>query len=289
MITPIEVAPASGPNQTKMIRVPAGARKQVVFKLTDNDGKALDLKAEVPNPPAPEANFAPQAPAIGANVSIKLRTKAGQLYDGTSYELTGNILDQSVHRGFVEFILFDQENWAPGAYEATIGRFANDTLVDTWEVIVVAEPNAFTVIQGNGPLTIPEVRLAILDTDNLSGGSPFSNLLDDNEFTDIEIAYAMRKVIDRWNETPPLINPHTPFTFPYRHWWTVGTVGQLLLMGAARYRRNRLAYSAGGVSIDDQSKAQEYETIGQQRIQEFDAWATREKYAINIGRCWGIL
>jgi hypothetical protein len=282
MITPIELTPSANPSMTKFVRVPSSARKQIVFKLTDADGKAVDLNSEVPNPPAGAPDLGGLPPATGAYVTVKLRTRDSEQLCPNTINLTGTLLSE---KGFVEFELLPPFTDYSGVYAADVGRFAGDNLVDTWPVFIHIEPNAFQAINNGGPLSIPEIRLALLDLGSL-GNSPFSNLLDDMEFSDVEIVYAMRRVVDIWNETPPPVLQLSTMNFPYRHWWTVGTTAQLLRMAAARYRRNRLDYNAGGVAINDQSKADEYEKIAEMQMAEFKDWMMREKYRINMELCW---
>jgi hypothetical protein len=289
MITPIEIAPASGPSLVKTIKLPATARKQIVVKLTDMYGKAINLNSEVSNPPAGVPTYPNSEPNVSnLNVSIRLLGREGELGGPVKFDITGTILDQTVNPGFVEFDITAEYTQTAGIYVCEIGRFADTYLVDTWPVHIYIEPSVFQSFTANGPITLPEVRLALLDIDNSTGNSSFSNLLDDVEFTDMEIVYAIRRVVELWNETPPDVIKYTPQNFPYRYNWLVGTCGELLGMAASRYRRNRLAYSAGGVSIDDQSKAQEYEEMSRAKKDEFRQWMTREKYQINARMCWGI-
>jgi hypothetical protein len=140
---------------------------------------------------------------------------------------------------------------------------------------------------GVGPVTIPDLRMALLDNNDGTDGAPFNNLLTDVEFSDVELATAIRRVVDMWNETPPNVYYFTTSDFPYRYWWIQGATAIALRSAAARYRRNRLAYQAGGMSIDDQSKADEYEQTSMQRMSEFKEWMMNEKVRINMGYCWG--
>lgn len=284
MITPIEISPASSPGLTKLAVVPAGGRKQLVFKLTDGHGKVIDLREEVPNSPAPAPDFSPQPPATAAFVNIVLRVKNGDIGSpSTLFQVTGALLDEA---GFVEFKLTEEHTAMPGIFDGTIGRVVDGGwLTETWPIYLAVEPNAFQSLSGYGPLSIAELRLGLLDLFGTDEGS-FSSLLDGTEFSDVEIAHAIRRAVDLWNETPPPVAYYTPQNFPYRYWWSIGASAILLRMGAARYRRNRLAYSAGGVSIDDQSKAQEYEQIAEARMQEFKDWMMREKVRINMDLCW---
>ena len=63
MITPIEITPSAIGKATKVARLPATARKQLVFKLMDAEGKPIDLLNEQPNPPAPTPAAPAPAPA----------------------------------------------------------------------------------------------------------------------------------------------------------------------------------------------------------------------------------
>lgn len=284
MITPIEITPSAVGKPVKVTRLSATARKQIVFKLMDAEGKPIDLLNEVPNQPAPTPVFGAEPPAQGSNVTIKLRSRDGELYGPIQFDLVGTILPET---GFVSFLITEVESQKPGVYPSEIGRFAGTYLIDTWQVLVVIEPSVFQTLSGVGPITIPEIRLALLDSNDDTDGAPFNNLLSDVEFSDVEIANAITKTVNMWNETPPPVYYFTTNDFPYRYWWIMGASAMLLRSAAARYRRNRLAYSAGGVTVDDQSKAQEYEQVGNERMAEFKDWMKTEKVRINMGYCWG--
>jgi hypothetical protein len=283
MITPIEISPSSVPGQIKIVKVAATARKQVVFKLTDDRGRPVDLRSEAINSPATEPTFGTEPAARGENVTVVLRAKVGDLYGATKFDIQGTI---NADTNYVEFLLTSQHTAIPGVYAAEIGRFAGDSLVDTWPVMIQIEPSAFQTAQETGPVTIPEVRLALMDVNNGSDGWPFSNLLIDVEFADADIAFCIRRVVEMWNETPPPVAIYSTDNFPYRYWWTQATMGHLLQMAGRRYSRNRLAYSAGGVSVDDQSKAAEYLQHADQIMQEFRQFMMTEKQRINMSYCW---
>lgn len=286
MITPIEIAPTAGVSAVKIITVPHMGRKQCVFKLTDAAGATVDLRTEVPNAPASVPDFSPQRAAVGTNVSIRLKAKDGDLYGASAFDISGSILPDT---GYVEFLLTSAETGTCGLYEASIGRFVGSQLIDTWPVYICVEANAFNEISGTGPLTVPEVRLALLDTyGGTNSSSTISNLLDDVEFSDADIIAAQRWIVMKWNETPPIINQYSIKDFPYRYWWLIGVCGHLLQTSAHRYRRNHLAYSAGGVSIDDQNKFKDYEATGMQKQQEFNEWMMKTKIALNMDYCYGI-
>lgn len=282
MITPIEISPSSGASLVKTLRFPVSARKQVVVLLTDALGNPVDLNSEVLTSPAASPVFGAEPPATTANTIVRLRA-VGDDGAGIVFDIPGKKLTQT---GYVEFDIDGSTITMPGIYKAEIGRFAGIYLTDTWPVLICAEPTVFQTLSGTGPLSLAEVRLSLLDVNSGDNGAPFNNLLDGVEFTDQEVAYAIRRVVDMWNETPPPVSRFTVASFPYRYYWTVGVSGLLLQMGASRYRRNRLQYSAGGVTVDDQSKDKDYDAIGQAKTQEFKEWMLKEKVRINMGLCW---
>lgn len=108
-----------------------------------------------------------------------------------------------------------------------------------------------------------------------------NTLLDDYEFTSEEIRQALTYAQDYWNEQPPYIGSMDYDKNPFRFRLLQGTVGNLLFMAANRYRRNHLPYSAGGLTVDDQNKAQSYESAGARIWEEYKQWVRMNKRSIN--------
>jgi hypothetical protein len=136
---------------------------------------------------------------------------------------------------------------------------------------------------GAGPINITDIRMALWDT------CPEQNtLLDDYEFPDDMIMSAIRRPIDMWNETPPEICMHSANTFPYRENWLRATCGFLLKTAAHKVRRNALPYSAGGLSVNDQNKFNEYDAAGSELIGMYREWVARKKLELNMSRGFGI-
>lgn len=136
-----------------------------------------------------------------------------------------------------------------------------------------------------GPPTIEEIRLALRDhsaADNL--------LLDDVEFDAAEISQAVLRPLQYWNEIPPPIRPvQTTKTFPFREIWMLGIQAYLLEIAAHHYRRNQLAYNAGGVSVDDKNKEQFYAGASERMRARFEEMARAKKIEINIALFSGSL
>jgi hypothetical protein len=120
------------------------------------------------------------------------------------------------------------------------------------------------------------------------GDHPATNkLLGDFEFSQEEIRAAMTYVVDKWNDTPPMINNFRIDTFPFRWAYLVGTTAGLLNIAAHKYRRNNLVYNVPGGSINDQDKAPSYDAAAAQLWKEFNEWMTRVKVEINLTQAWG--
>lgn len=133
-------------------------------------------------------------------------------------------------------------------------------------------------------LTDVDVRVWLRDND------PDANvLLDDFEFSPEEIRSAMTHTVDYWNETPPNVGRYDYNRFPYRYALLRGTAANLLFMAAHRFRRNQLSYSAGGMTIDDQNKYQQYDAAGGRLWSDYTQWVLATKKSINVDLGWGTI
>lgn len=128
----------------------------------------------------------------------------------------------------------------------------------------------------NTYLTDLDVRIWLRDND------PDANLLiSDFEFSPEEIRTAMTLAVDYWNDQPPDIGNYDYDKFPWRSQLLRGTAGNLLWMAARRYDRNSLQYTAGGLSIHDQDKAQSYDAASERLTQAYHDWVIRHKRSLN--------
>jgi hypothetical protein len=261
----IALLPSTVASSAPSVDVNYSATSDLVFILQDAGGVPIDLSV---------VTYTFQLKAVDSALQATMFDVAGVADP-----------DQVVNTGYVTFTLDTSTVATAGSFVSQVGLFDAGNLTNTWNVTVNILANVFQTTQ-TGPISTGEVRLALLDVGTSTGGAPFNNLLDDVEFSDNEISYAIGRVVDMWNETPPVLGAYTTSNFPYRYWWTVGICALLLRMGAARYRRNRLQYSAGGVTVDDQSKDKEYEAAAQSYMQEFKEWMLKEKVRINMANCW---
>lgn len=134
----------------------------------------------------------------------------------------------------------------------------------------------------NRYVTVDDVRAYLGDKypeDNL--------LLGANEFRNEEITAAMDIVVDYWNSIPPHIGKFTIYDFPYRDQLISATAGKLLEMASYRFQRNALPIQGGGVSVDDQNKAQQYAAAGAALWNAYREFVHHEKLARQTEFGWG--
>ncbi|NBZ97017.1 MAG: hypothetical protein EBR40_11450, partial [Proteobacteria bacterium] len=150
---------------------------------------------------------------------------------------------------------------------------------------VIINRSAFDSRSSNrnaGPPTMAEIRLHLRDS---APGESY--LIENLMFDDAEIALAITRPIQYWNEVPPPIGIFTTQNFPFRYHWLEGICANLFFMVAEQYRRNQLSYSAGGLSVDDQNKEANYEQAGQIRWQAYREWVRAKKAEINLEGGYG--
>lgn len=309
MIDPIEIRPNAKAANFKTIRLMYRARKQVVLRIVDEEGRPVPLAQEPENLPAPKPQFGYQKPVGPTSVTVKLVVSSGnRCTSGTSdrgisgftsdnagsasmpiFEKTGTIIEGSQPGecedcvGLVEFLFEDTDCIGPpGIYLCQVERYVTGGhFVDATPAYLYIEPNLRYQHQQSGAPTIPEIRLHLGDSEINE-----VSLLDTFEFTDTEIADCMRRVVDHWNQTPPPVQTYNYDNYPFKYWWIKGTMIELLKIAARRYARNRLQYSAGGVNIDDQNKANDYIAMANDMKQEYMDWFKAAKVGQNMARAW---
>lgn len=133
-------------------------------------------------------------------------------------------------------------------------------------------------------ITAMDVRLAIMDV------SPESNqLLNDLEFSDMQIYHAVQRCINEWEETPPTLGVHfTAKTFPFREHLIKGVVGYLMQEISYKYIRNRMNYSASGITLDTNDKGPQYSALAQAARGEWLNFIGHKKTELNMAECFGV-
>jgi hypothetical protein len=174
----------------------------------------------------------------------------------------------------------------PGVYRLSFGIFSpNGLLVRADSALLSVEPSLWSNDPQDpthllGPPTLGELRMTIRDSagrENL--------LLQDHEFGDDQIVDALVRPVRFFNEQPPPLRPFDTRDFPYREMWRKATVGYLFSTAASGYRRNQLPYQAGGISVDDQNKEQQYLAAAQAIDAEWRQFVLAKKIEIN-GKLW---
>lgn len=264
----------------RAISVSQGQCATINWQMVDKDGVPV--------------NLAPCEISIPENMlKIVLRLKE-QISLGNSrpvQQTDATIVDAAT--GLVQVELTPGMVDVPGVYYGEMALInvpaeaANQPCVvfsNTFYVIINRSTfDARTRNRSGGPPSIAEVRLHLRDS------SPSeSYLLEQLMFDDAEIALAIARPVQYWNEIPPPLSmTYNTQNFPYRYHWLEGICANLFLMVAEQFRRNQLSYSAAGMSVDDQNKEGAYERAGQMRWQAYKEWVRAAKASINLESCYG--
>lgn len=202
-------------------------------------------------------------------------------------QVAGKIVDPT--GGVVEFTLEADAVAKAGVYQVSIALHnQTGTRVYVDNPLLLVEKSLFPLTTSydsfdQGPPSLQEIREALMDS-----GAGDNLLLDNVEFSDDQIASAFARPIRQWNETPPPLRPLLDTRdFPFHEAWLKAICGHLLVIAAHNYRRNRLPYSAGGISVDDKSKEPEYLRAGQALLEEYRNFVLYKKVQINTELCAG--
>lgn len=171
----------------------------------------------------------------------------------------------------------------PGIYHvhwALKDSSGNNVLIN--RTLLSVEPTLFTNTTDQRPaMTFERIRHYLQDfrQENF--------LLGDVEFDDADIAQAILRPIQDWNEYSPLIVGFDTTTFPWVQAWTSAIVAHLLMSAAIKYERNNLRMSAGGVNVPDQDKSAKYAQLAKIHLDEWRVFLKRKKIELNISKGFG--
>lgn len=268
------------PKDKPTMKTTNGTSQPFLVELLDEDGAPIDLSRYS------SANKT----AVTGTRPLPLTT--GCLFLVSSYFGQGepdvsrvvSIYGEDPTLGIVSVIVQPDDLEFPGLYLAEIALAYNGQMEQSFPFYLESAPSMQW--SESAPITVAEIRLWSRDH------SPEVNdLLDEVEFKDAEIVAAIRRVVDIWNSTPPMMVRHTynPKTFPqaFRSQWINATIGLLKNMAADWYDRNNLTYNAGGISIDDRNKSRVYREDSVRRMNEFYRWMDGAKRQLNATGAWG--
>lgn len=275
----------------KCHEIQMGQDARLLWNMTTPEGELVDVRAcyESCGSEADATAFdAVGTPSCG--VELRMRELSGFNPDDVVHAIPVEILNGAT--GYARSLsLPDDITRNPGVYLEEWGLFSFDgrmlfsnqciTFVRRGLFGISSDPNKRNL----GPPTIEEIRLSLRDN-----SSADNTLIDDVEFDAAEISQAVLRPLQYWNEIPPPVNPiQTTKTFPFREIWLLGIQAYLLEIAAHNYRRNQLAYNAGGISVDDKNKEQQYTVAASRALQRFQDMARAKKIEINISLFSGSL
>lgn len=212
-----------------------------------------------------------------------LRFLAKEIMNTAEYYLNKNLTIMDSANGIVRLSLAPRDLPFAGIWYAAVqGLNSDHEVVDEYICWLDVSKSLSHDLTYNHPITIPEIRMALRDT--CAGAN---SLLDDMEFSDTEINFAIMRPVEEWNETPPEIILYTAATFPYREAWRKATCSYLLNAAVYNYARNSLPYNAGGVTIDDKNKFKEYASLATLLRNEWKEFMIAKKVEINIDQFFG--
>jgi hypothetical protein len=219
-------------------------------------------------------------------VEYRAKEALGCSRDGVAYyKEDGEITDPT--QGVVQAPLETSLAQLPGIYRVQWGVFRADKLLYTNSGLMSVEPNLFgdPVSPRIRPLTLQEVRLYIRDN------SPTENYkLRRQEFSDAEVLQALLWPIEDFNEAPPpLTRRFTTCDFPWRQNQLRATMARLFELGATWMRRNKFAYQAGGLTVQEEAAAEDYQREADKLLAEWRIFRDATKLRLNASDVWGII
>jgi hypothetical protein len=215
-------------------------------------------------------------------IALRMRELSGYNASDQIFSIDAEVLEASTGKVRAA-ALPDALVRSPGVYLEEWAVMTSDKrMLFSNQCITFIRPGLFGIDNANartlGPPSVQDIRLSLRDNSNAD-----NTLLDDVEFDSSEIAQAVLRPIQFWNEIPPPINPLlTTKTYPFKEIWLLGIQAYLLETAAHNYRRNQLAYSAGGISVDDKNKEQAYSAASARLMQRFQDMTRAKKIEVNI-------
>ncbi len=279
--------------QIQTVRITGGQKAVIQWTMRDRNGNPVDLTDCVCEGSGSSASLVIDE---SSNSSLTLTCEYRIVFRITEFLLLGSCAKTPVEiegtledpaNGVVKVTVPAEMTTVPGIYYGEIALIGNENGEDfvyfsNSFYVVIEKSRWATGRNAKGPPTFAEIRLHLRDS------SPSENsLLNELAFTDAEIAYAIGRPVDYWNEIPPSIGRHNTQNFPYRFHWMEGIAASLFQIAAEGYRKNHLAYSAAGVSIDDQNKEPNYEQAAARGWAVYKDFVRRKKAEINLNAAYG--
>jgi hypothetical protein len=271
----------------RSVRGRAGQTITIVWTITDNKGYAIDLR-ECGFPDASESSFSSSSSSSAAATPrflFRIREHLSLGFQPEPLQTQFDVYLENAENGRVRIELPAAATGLPGVYYGEVAVVDAEGLILFTNVFyVVIERGQFGAARHTGgPPAIAELKLHLRDS------SPEESLLLDNiKFDDAEIALAIGRPIDYWNEIPPPLNQRaTTQNFPFRFHWMDAIVANLFWMLEEQFRANNLTYSAAGVQVNDQDKEPNYARAAERRWANWVDFVRRKKASINLESAYG--
>ena len=180
--------------------------------------------------------------------------------------------------GNVKLVYTAQDTRRAGIFTAELQIWEEGVRRQVYPFFMIVNPSlSGSPAHSNQMLSIAEIRMTMRDTD------PEGNfLIDELDFKTNEIALMVRRCVDYWNEQPPPVARYKPTNFPFRYHLSIAVVAELHKMAAIHKMRGDLPYQAGGLTIQDTIKWQQYRQLGVEMWDRWVDWVKHKKYEINI-------
>ncbi len=266
----------------KAILASQGVPSLVEHVVRDRQGKPLDMTSLFPDAESEDVS-AESLPAGTGAVKVRIKEAVSDALDAVNnplWELTATVLN--AREGLIQFRLPKKTVELAGIYLVSVGVLDDGTPVAVDAALMSVEKTLWARkldvnLQQAGPPSILEIRSLMVDRDPAD-----NSLLDRVEFSTDQVMEAIIQPIQYFNEQPPPIGKFTTRDFPFQAAWQDAIIGNLLIMAAHNYRRNQLAYSAGGISVDDKNKEGPYLAYGNQLLQSYKDFVLNKKVEINV-------
>lgn len=277
----------------KSVTVPQGACQTIEWTLQDRDGKPVDLSGCVSvsesSSSAGDSEAATSSSSSAAalpDVVFRIREFISTNAGPEKYkEIEATVVDAEL--GKIRMDLTKEHTTYAGVFFGEVALMQTND--DGTQCVILSNVFYLIVNKGlygsnkfRGAPTIGEIRLFLRDSHPEE-----SYLLDGLAFDDAEIAMAIARPIEYWNEVPPPIKTFTTITFPYRFHWLEAIIGELYRMAEESHRRNQLAYSAGGINIDDMNKERNYGQAAMMRWLAWKEFVKNKKASLNLEEAFG--
>lgn len=278
------------PERIRNVTVMSGVATEIRWQMLDDKGRVVDLTScACTNTPCPYSYSLVLCDYFGCQPHV--------CFDSVVYDAGTNTLKVTGNIGTgiyaAEMVVFFTDPAHPTNIENTAWNAANPTETPKPLYRVPIFVNRFfltserTVLnrdwtENRGPLSFAEIRLALRDS-----GAVENRLLQTVRFSDEELILAMSRPVMYWNEIPPDVGQFDARTFPFRYHWLQGTIGYLMMMLSEYQRANQLEYSAGGLSVRDQSAFMTYAQAAELYISQYKTFVRQKKAQINMNSGFG--